>query len=54
MLDKYFQGWQTLCVDTIPLDLYQKALKRYAQLYGALPEPDGPNWVHFDYRPGNV
>jgi Ser/Thr protein kinase RdoA (MazF antagonist) len=54
MLDKYFQAWQTLCVDTIPPALFEKALERYAQLYATLPEPDGPNWVHFDYRPGNV
>lgn len=54
MLDQHFQVWQTLCVDIIPPDLFQKALEGYARLYAALPDPDGPSWVHFDYRPGNV
>jgi Ser/Thr protein kinase RdoA (MazF antagonist) len=54
ILDKQFQAWRTLCVDILPPELFQKALERYAQLSAALPEPDGPSWVHFDYRPGNI
>jgi len=53
-LRRTFESWQPLCVDTMPRDLFQKALNGYARLYASLPEPDGPCWVHFDYRPGNV
>lgn len=54
MLRQTFESWQSLCVDAMPGDLYEKALDRYAELYASLPEPDGPLWVHFDFRPGNV
>jgi len=49
-----FEVWQPFCVDVLPGDLYDKVLERYAELYAWLPEADGPCWVHFDYRPGNV
>ena len=54
MLDRMFQRWQPLCVGVMPLELFQGTLDCYAKLYASLPEPDGPCWVHFDYRPGNV
>jgi len=54
MLDCMFQRWQPLCVGVMPLELFQGTLDCYAKLYASLPEPDGPCWVHFDYRPGNV
>ena len=54
MLQRTFQNWQPLCADVMPADLFHKTLDRYAELYATLPEPDGPSWAHFDYRPGNV
>lgn len=49
-----FESWLPLCAQVLPRDLLEKAQNRYAELYASLPEPDGPCWVHFDYRPGNV
>jgi Ser/Thr protein kinase RdoA (MazF antagonist) len=49
-----FESWQPLCAGVMPRDLFQKALDRHAELFASLPEPDGPCWVHFDYRPGNI
>jgi aminoglycoside phosphotransferase (APT) family kinase protein len=54
MLERIFQNWQPLCASVMPTDLFHKILDRYAELHATLPEPDGPSWVHFDYRPGNV
>jgi aminoglycoside phosphotransferase len=54
VLRRIFERWQPLCVNVLPEDLFQRAQGRYAELYASLPEPDGPCWVHFDYRPGNV
>jgi Ser/Thr protein kinase RdoA (MazF antagonist) len=54
MLERTFQNWQPLCAGVMPADLFHKTLDRYAEVYATLPEPDGPSWVHFDYRPGNV
>jgi Ser/Thr protein kinase RdoA (MazF antagonist) len=53
-LRRTFDGWRPLCAEVMPRDLFQRTLDRYAELYASLPEPDGPCWVHFDYRPGNV
>jgi len=54
MLGRMFEIWQPLCAKVLPRELLEKAQERYAELYASLPEPDGPCWVHFDYRPGNV
>lgn len=54
LLERTFQQWQDLCIGVMPADLFQKAQDRYAYLHAALPEPAGPSWVHFDYRPGNL
>jgi Ser/Thr protein kinase RdoA (MazF antagonist) len=53
-LRRTFESWQPLCADVMPRELFQKAQDGHARLYASLPEPDGPCWVHFDYRPGNV
>ena len=53
-LRRTFESWQPLCAEVMPRDLFEKAEEGYARLYASLPEPDGPCWVHFDYRPGNV
>lgn len=53
-LRRRFLSWQPLCAQVIPSHLIQRAEDRYAELSEGLPAPDGPCWVHFDYRPGNV
>jgi Ser/Thr protein kinase RdoA (MazF antagonist) len=54
MLDRIFDTWKPHCEGVMPPVLFRKTQERYECLFAALPEPDGPNWVHFDYRPGNV
>ena len=54
MLDGIFDAWKPHCESVMPPDLFRKTLDHSAQLFARLPEPDGPSWVHFDYRPGNV
>ena len=54
MLERVFQRWQLLCAGVMPPDLLKKGLDHYAKLCSSLPEPDGPCWAHFDFRPGNV
>ncbi|WP_308462036.1 phosphotransferase [Planococcus sp. CP5-4] len=35
-------------------DLYRASLKKFEQMKGELPEPDGPSFVHMDFRPANI
>jgi aminoglycoside phosphotransferase (APT) family kinase protein len=43
-----------LCEQVLPATLIQHCLSVYVQLHEALPDPDGPCYVHYDFRPGNV
>lgn len=54
MLRDHFERWRPLCRQVMPPDLYHRAVGRYAALAADLPAPDGPRWVHFDFRPGNI
>jgi aminoglycoside phosphotransferase len=54
IMDGRFSDWKKYCMDVMPPEIYQKTLDMYARLSAYLPEPDGPCWVHHDYRPGNV
>jgi Ser/Thr protein kinase RdoA (MazF antagonist) len=46
--------WRPHCESALPPALWRAARERYEQLYADLPVPDGPCWVHSDYRPGNI
>jgi aminoglycoside phosphotransferase (APT) family kinase protein len=54
LLDQTFRQWQPLCEGVLPAEIYRETLVLYEALYNHLPEPDGPCWTHFDYRPGNI
>lgn len=54
MLHRHFEGWKTHCARVLDPALYTEVVKLYEARYAALPEPDGPRWTHFDFRPGNV
>ena len=46
--------WKPHCMQAMPPDLYVRSLALYRELAADLPAPDGPRWVHCDYRPGNI
>jgi Ser/Thr protein kinase RdoA (MazF antagonist) len=54
LLDQAYKGWQPLCEQVLPVTLIQRTLIAYDRLYRSLPDPDGPCYVHYDFRPGNV
>lgn len=35
-------------------DLYSASLRKFEHMKGELPEPDGPSFVHMDFRPANI
>ncbi|MGC9347903.1 MAG: phosphotransferase family protein [Anaerolineae bacterium] len=54
IMDARFEHWKPLCKPVMPDDLYRRTIERYAKLRADLPEPDGPCWAHYDYRPANI
>jgi len=46
--------WKPHCMQAMPPDLYAGSLALYKDLTANLPAPDGPRWIHCDYRPGNI
>ena len=53
-LDRQFYGF---AVDARPLleeALYNKAIHSFEKMKMNLPEPDGPSFIHMDFRPGNI
>lgn len=54
ILVQKFHQWEPLCAAVLEPQLLQHALEIFGKLSTNLPEPDGPCYAHFDYRPGNV
>jgi Ser/Thr protein kinase RdoA (MazF antagonist) len=54
LLSDRFGAWEPQCRNVLPAELCEAAVARYAALAHELPSPDGPRWVHFDYRLGNI
>lgn len=46
--------WTRDASTVLPSDLVAAADALHDRLYANLPEPDGPRWLHCDYRPGNI
>ncbi|KMK76827.1 phosphotransferase family protein [Alkalihalobacillus pseudalcaliphilus] len=38
----------------IPTELYEQALTHFEKMHPHLPEPEGPSFVHMDFRPANI
>lgn len=54
LLRRYHDIWCPHCTTVLPPAFWRKVRDSYEQLYADLPAPDGPCWVHSDYRPGNI
>ncbi|MGF2615131.1 aminoglycoside phosphotransferase family protein [Rossellomorea vietnamensis] len=40
--------------DILNEDLYRKSIERFEEMKKQLPAPDGPSFVHMDFRPANI
>ncbi|WP_442598786.1 aminoglycoside phosphotransferase family protein [Neobacillus sp. D3-1R] len=40
--------------DILDEPLYKKAIEKYEEMKQQLPSPDGPSFVHMDFRPANI
>lgn len=54
VMRKRFQDWLRSCEGVVDAGLIQDIRAAHSVLSDGLPRPDGPCWVHADFRPANV
>lgn len=53
-IEKQFYSFAEDVKDVLDERLYEKAIGKYEMMKGQLPPPDGPGFVHMDFRPANI
>lgn len=49
-----FEKWKEPCKELLEPALYEQCILHFDGVFSALPDPDGPCFVHMDFRPGNI
>ncbi|OPG95793.1 phosphotransferase [Chryseobacterium mucoviscidosis] len=49
-----FEKWKEPCKELLDPALYERCILHFDGHFSALPDPDGPCFVHMDFRPGNI
>ncbi|TFD94432.1 phosphotransferase family protein [Jeotgalibacillus sp. R-1-5s-1] len=53
-LDRMFYGFAEDTKKVIDPFLYEAAIQKYVEMKNDLPAPDGPSFIHMDFRPANI
>ncbi|ALS74047.1 phosphotransferase [Planococcus rifietoensis] len=53
-IERQFYSFAEDAKEVLEEDLYMASLRKFEQMKGELPEPDGPSFVHMDFRPANI
>lgn len=53
-VDKMFYGFAEDTKKMIDPLLWDRSMKKYETMKQGLPTPDGPSFLHFDFRPANI
>lgn len=53
-IETMFEGFKCSVKSSIDEDLYNKSILKFEQMKNSLPEPDGPCFIHMDFRPANI
>lgn len=53
-IEKQFYSFAEDVKEVIDPTLYEQSLKYFDHHQKSLPAPDGPSFIHMDYRPGNI
>lgn len=53
-IERQFYSFAEDVKDILDEQLYIKALQKYEEMKKQLPPPDGPSFVHMDFRPANI
>ena len=53
-VEKQFYSFAADVKDVLDPPLYEQAIERFEKMKHQLPAPDGPSFVHMDFRPANI
>lgn len=53
-VEMMFERFKDNVKSSIDEYLYNKSILKFEQMKNSLPEPDGPCFIHMDYRPANI
>ncbi|WP_211654165.1 aminoglycoside phosphotransferase family protein [Planococcus alpniumensis] len=53
-IERQFYSFAEDAKEVLDEDLYMASLRKFEQMKGELPEPDGPSFVHMDFRQANI
>lgn len=53
-LETHFYGFAEEVKDVIPVALLEQSIELFEELRKSLPTPDGPSFIHMDFRPANI
>ncbi|AJD89575.1 hypothetical protein JMA_02580 [Jeotgalibacillus malaysiensis] len=53
-MDRMFYGFAEDTKKVIEPSLYERSIQKYIELKKELPAPDGPAFIHMDFRPANI
>lgn len=53
-LETHFYGFAEELKDVIPEDIFNHSIKLFEEQRKSLPQPDGPSFIHMDFRPANI
>ncbi|MGV2939231.1 phosphotransferase family protein [Mesobacillus sp. LC4] len=53
-VEKQFYSFAEDVKDVLDPQLYKQAIEKFEKMKHQLPDPDGPSFVHMDFRPANI
>ncbi|WP_391115960.1 aminoglycoside phosphotransferase family protein [Psychrobacillus sp. L3] len=53
-LETHFYGFAEDVKDVIPEDLFKQSIELFEEQRKSLPQPDGPSFIHMDFRLANI
>ncbi|WP_144513901.1 phosphotransferase family protein [Bacillus sp. FJAT-22090] len=53
-LETHFYSFAEEVKEAIPVDLLEQSIELFEELRKSLPPPDGPSFIHMDFRPANI
>lgn len=53
-IEKQFYSFAEDVRDVLDQRIYQKAINKFENMKEQLPSPDGPSFIHMDFRPANI
>jgi aminoglycoside phosphotransferase (APT) family kinase protein len=53
-VEKQFYSFAEDVQDVLDSSLYEQAIEKFEEMRHQLPAPDGPSFVHMDFRPANI